>query len=43
MVKNPNKSEANQLAIYNNSRRFDLETTEKQIQIVIRVEVIGVA
>ena len=36
IVKNPNWSEANQLAIYKRGRGFELGTTVKQIQIVVR-------
>ena len=36
IVKNPNCPEANQLAIYKRGRGFELEATEKQIQVVIR-------
>ena len=34
--KNPNWPEANQLAIYNRGRGFELGRTEKQIQVVAR-------
>ena len=37
IVENPNWPEANQLAIYKRGRGFELETTEKQTQIVVRV------
>jgi len=37
IVKNPNWPEANQLAIYKRSRGFELEATEKQTQVVVRV------
>ena len=36
IVENPNWLEVNQLPIYKRSRGFELGTTEKQIQIVIR-------
>ena len=36
IVKNPNWLEANQFAIYKRGRGFELEATEKQIQVVIR-------
>ena len=36
IVKNPNWSEANQLAIYKRGRGFELGTTEKKIQVVVR-------
>ena len=36
-VKNPNWSEANQLAIYKHGRGVELGATEKQIQVVVRV------
>jgi len=36
IVKNPNWLEANQLAIYKRGRGFELGTTEKQIQVVVR-------
>ena len=36
IVKNPNWSEANQLAIYKRGRGFDFGATEKQIQVVVR-------
>ena len=36
IAKNPNWPEANQLAIYKRGRGFELEATEKQIQVVIR-------
>jgi len=36
IVKNPNWSEANQLAIYKLGRGFELEATKKQIQVVVR-------
>jgi len=36
IVKNPNWSEANQLAIYKRGRWFELGTSEKQIQVVVR-------
>ena len=36
IVKNPNWTEANQLAIYKRGRGFELGTTEKQIQVVVR-------
>ena len=38
IVKNPNWSEANQLTIYKRGRGFGLGATEKQIQVVVRVE-----
>ena len=38
IVKNLNWTEANQLAIYKRGRAFELGTTEKQIQVVARVE-----
>ena len=37
IVKNPNWPEANQLAIYELGRGFELGATEKQIQVVFRV------
>ena len=37
IVKNPNWSEANQLAIYKRGRGFKLGATEKQNQVVVRV------
>ena len=36
-VKNPNRPEANQLAIYKRGRRFELGAIVKQIQLVVRV------
>jgi len=36
IVKNPNWTEANQLAIYNCGRGFELGATEKQTQVVVR-------
>jgi len=36
IVKNPNWPEANQLAIYKRGRGFELGTTEKQTQVVVR-------
>ena len=36
IVKNPNWSEANQLARYKRGRGFELGATEKQIQVVVR-------
>ena len=39
IVKNPNWPEANQLAIYQRGRRFELWATEKQIQVVVRVAI----
>ena len=36
IVKNPNRPEANQLAIYKHGRGFELEATEKQIPVVVR-------
>ena len=36
VVKNPNWSEANQLAIYKRGRGFELGATEKQFQVVAR-------
>ena len=35
-VKNPNWPGANQLAIYESGRGFELGATEKQIQVVVR-------
>ena len=37
IVMNPNWPEANQLAIYKRGQGFELGTTEKQIQVVVRV------
>ena len=36
IVKNPNWPEANKLVIYKRGRVFELWTTEKQIQVVVR-------
>ena len=36
IVKNPYWPEANQLAIYKRGRGFELEATEKQIQVMVR-------
>ena len=36
IVKNPNWPEANQSAIYERDRGFELEATEKQSQVVVR-------
>ena len=36
IVKNPNRPESDQLAIYKRGRRFELGATEKQIQVVDR-------
>ena len=36
IVNNPNWPQADQLAIYKRGRGFELEATEKQIQVVIR-------
>ena len=36
MVKNPNWSEADQLAIYKRGREFELWATEKQLQLAVR-------
>ena len=37
IVTNPNRLEANLLAIYKHSQRFELGATVKQIQVVVRV------
>ena len=37
IVRNPNWLEINQLAIYKCNRGFELEATEKQIKVVVRV------
>ena len=38
IVKNPNRSVANQFVIYKRGRGFQLGATKKQIQVVVRAE-----